>query len=172
MIGLWNYEPDRSWNNLAGLNELDWLSCICVIIPPTLSLRSKRFQSSYCANFFCSCPSFLDEPREETLATQANQLFAWHHNKHSMSVKRECSSFSFDVSLTYLCTLHSLMRKTGDNGQHSFVSDYARSQSIGLLTTVLFCSVRNMLCPWHEGYESESFKQTISLWEPPIVFVL
>ena len=43
------------------------------------SLRSKRFQSSYCAKvraeasfiFFCSCPSFLDEPREETLATQA-----------------------------------------------------------------------------------------------------
>ena len=23
--------------------------------------------------FFCSCPSFLDEPREETLATQANK---------------------------------------------------------------------------------------------------
>ena len=56
-----------------------------------ISLRSKRFQSSYCAKaraeakkspppalplsfifFFCSCPSFLDEPREETLATQAN----------------------------------------------------------------------------------------------------
>ena len=65
-----------------------------------VSLRSKRFQSSYCANvragakkkkverggggvpsfpspspvipfFFCSCSSFLDEPREETLATQA-----------------------------------------------------------------------------------------------------
>ena len=46
------------------------------------SLRSKRFQSSYCAKvraeakkrfmFFCSCPSFLDEPREETLATQAS----------------------------------------------------------------------------------------------------
>ena len=44
------------------------------------SLRSKRFQSSYCANvraeakkrFFCSCPGFLDEPREETLATQAS----------------------------------------------------------------------------------------------------
>ena len=64
------------------------------------SLRSKRFQSSYCAKvraeakkkvegggrgekrkppspspvihfFFCFCPSFLDEPREETLATQA-----------------------------------------------------------------------------------------------------
>ena len=25
-------------------------------------------------NFFCSCPSFLDEPREETLATQARLL--------------------------------------------------------------------------------------------------
>ena len=60
------------------------------------SLRSKRFQSSYCAKvraeakkklkkegvplplprhsfFFCSCPSFLDEPREETLATQATR---------------------------------------------------------------------------------------------------
>ena len=47
------------------------------------SLRSKRFQSSYCANlspppspsfiFFGSCPSFLDEPREETLATQARE---------------------------------------------------------------------------------------------------
>ena len=55
------------------------------------SLRSKRFQSSYCAKvraeakkgsfvplplprhsfFFCSRLSFLDEPREETLATQA-----------------------------------------------------------------------------------------------------
>ena len=52
------------------------------------SLRSKRFQSSYCAKVragakkgsspspvihfvFCSCPSFLDEPRKETLATQA-----------------------------------------------------------------------------------------------------
>ena len=63
------------------------------------SLGSKRFQSSYCAkvtaeakkrlkgqgegrrgsffplpspviHFFCSCSSFLDEPREETLATQ------------------------------------------------------------------------------------------------------
>ena len=57
------------------------------------SLRSKRFQSSYCAKvraeakekvfpspfpvihfFFCSCPSFLDQPREETLATQAKFL--------------------------------------------------------------------------------------------------
>ena len=54
------------------------------------SLRSKRFQSSYYAKvraelkkrlpspspvilFFCSCPSFLDEPREETLATQATK---------------------------------------------------------------------------------------------------
>ena len=27
--------------------------------------------------FFCSCPSFLDEPREETLATQANPGEAW-----------------------------------------------------------------------------------------------
>ena len=43
------------------------------------SLHSKRFQSSYCG-FFCSCPSFLHEPREETLATQARDgkiSFGW-----------------------------------------------------------------------------------------------
>ena len=45
------------------------------------SLRSKRFQSGYCAKgraeakkFFCSCPSFLDEPRQEMLATQATSI--------------------------------------------------------------------------------------------------
>ena len=57
------------------------------------SLRSKRFQSSYYAKvraeakkkgfplplprhsiFFCSGPGFLDEPREETLATQVTVL--------------------------------------------------------------------------------------------------
>ena len=42
------------------------------------SLRSKRFQSSYCAKVRAEAkkkgwrPSFLDEPREETLATQAS----------------------------------------------------------------------------------------------------
>ena len=30
--------------------------------------------------FFCSCPSFVDEPREETLATQANHF--WDQNDH------------------------------------------------------------------------------------------
>ena len=28
-------------------------------------------------SFFCSCPSFLDEPREETLAMQANKRAVW-----------------------------------------------------------------------------------------------
>jgi len=58
------------------------------------------------------------------------------------NVLRECNSFSLDVSLTYLCTLR--LRKTGDNGQKSFVSDYARNEYIGLLTILLFCSVRNI----------------------------
>ena len=52
------------------------------------SLRSKRFQSSYCAKvffFFCSCPSFLDEPREETLATQARES---EHKCHETKEKR------------------------------------------------------------------------------------
>ena len=60
--------------------------------PRKCSLRSKRFQSSYWAkvraeakkkviHFFCSCPSFLDEPREETLATQARENALEHKNK-------------------------------------------------------------------------------------------
>ena len=28
--------------------------------------------------FFCSCPSFLDEPREETLATQAREILVMY----------------------------------------------------------------------------------------------
>ena len=70
--------------------------CVKMMLSGFTSLRSKRFQSSYCAKvraeakkkrlnffplplprhsfFFCSCPSFLDEPREETLATQAKGL--------------------------------------------------------------------------------------------------
>ena len=61
-----------------------------------LSLRSKRFQSSYCAKlrsffplplprhsffFFCSSPSFPDEPREETLATQATKIVKSDSNR-------------------------------------------------------------------------------------------
>ena len=55
-------------NNSAKLKKFwSWLS----------SLRSKRFQSSYCAKVRAEAkkgPSFLDEPREETLATQASDL--------------------------------------------------------------------------------------------------
>ena len=62
--------------------------CVKMMLSGFTSLRSKRFQSSYCAKVraeaslplprhslcFSSCPSFLDEPREETLATQAKGL--------------------------------------------------------------------------------------------------
>ena len=50
------------------------------------SLHSKRFQSSYWAKVRVlsqkSCPSFLDEPREETLATQATMVVKYldHNN--------------------------------------------------------------------------------------------
>ena len=38
-------------------------------------LRAESFPSPspVSHSFFCSCPSFLDEPREETLATQATR---------------------------------------------------------------------------------------------------
>ena len=37
--------------------------------------------------FFCSCPSFLDEPREETLATQASKLFLGFSDEKVVTLK-------------------------------------------------------------------------------------
>ena len=34
-------------------------------------------------HFFCSCPSFLDEPREETLATQAIYCAKYNNNNNN-----------------------------------------------------------------------------------------
>ena len=77
-----------SFQNFASLQtSVNALSVKYIVNHKAVSLRSKRFQSSYCAKvraeaksffplplprhfFFCSCPNFLDEPREETLATQ------------------------------------------------------------------------------------------------------
>ena len=88
------------------------------------SLRSKRFQSSYFAKvraeakkglsfiFFCSCPRFLDEPREETLATQAKKKVsqwsvvkekkynwvrkvAWKNSRHFATVTGHFAPMSF-----------------------------------------------------------------------------
>ena len=93
---------------------------VLLLFQEKTSLRSKRFQLSYCAKvraeakqkvegggggekrrfllspppppsfiFFRSCPSFLDEPREETLATQAKKkhmMFVCAHNHDSVSL--------------------------------------------------------------------------------------
>ena len=40
-----------------------------------IARKLERKQKKGCHSFFCSCPSFLDELREETLATQASALF-------------------------------------------------------------------------------------------------
>ena len=78
------------------------------------SLRSKRFQSSYCAKvrafpspfpvihfFFRSCPSFLDEPRKETLATQA-AMVATFLDHNSGELQRQKSN-RFILAKEQLC---------------------------------------------------------------------
>ena len=58
------------------------LACVASVSNRVIARKLERKQKkgpsfpspSPVINFFCSCPSFLDEPREETLATQAMQL--------------------------------------------------------------------------------------------------
>ena len=56
--------------------EMDFKKSIACVASVSLPLPRHSF-------FFCSCPSFLDEPREETLATQAKKsiLFAFQSKK-------------------------------------------------------------------------------------------
>ena len=68
------------------------------------SLRSKRFQSSYCAKVRAEAKkkgwrgrvrvrvSFLDEPREETLATQARHRATFDHTWSQIQWKQTCTS--------------------------------------------------------------------------------
>ena len=46
------------------------LACVASVSNRVIARKVERKQKI----FFCSCPSFLDEPREETLATQAIAL--------------------------------------------------------------------------------------------------
>ena len=60
------------------------LACVASVSNRVIARKSERKQkkSSFfplplpCHIFFCSCPSFLSEPREETLATQAMLMLA------------------------------------------------------------------------------------------------
>ena len=47
------------------------LACVASVSSRVI-VRKLEWNPSSIINFFCSCPSFLDEPREETLATQAS----------------------------------------------------------------------------------------------------
>ena len=53
----------KNWRHL---HFHHFLACVASV--------SNRIIAQKLDIFFCSCPSFLDEPREETLATQANHF--------------------------------------------------------------------------------------------------
>ena len=62
----------------------DALACVASVSNRVIARKLERKQKKVCSPppppsfiFFCSCPSFLDEPREETLATQANDAQDW-----------------------------------------------------------------------------------------------
>ena len=55
------------------------LACVASVSNRVIARKLERKQTSFPSpspviHFFCSCPSFLDEPREETLATQASNI--------------------------------------------------------------------------------------------------
>ena len=66
----------RKENNLAkSLRVVSFVACVASVSNRVIARKLERFLRSPPPSpsfmFFCSCPSFLDEPREETLATQA-----------------------------------------------------------------------------------------------------
>ena len=48
------------------------IACVASVSNRVIARKLERKQKKGWKCFFCSCPSFLDEPREEKLATQAN----------------------------------------------------------------------------------------------------
>ena len=67
---------------IQGLVQVLYVLLACVasvsnrVIARKLERKQKKGFIYAIYVFFCSCPSFLDEPCEETLATQANVLRA------------------------------------------------------------------------------------------------
>ena len=66
------------------------LACVASVSNRVIARKLERKHIHF---FFCSSPSFLDEPREETLATQATKnLVIYHHSTTSLI----CIKFTFD----------------------------------------------------------------------------
>ena len=57
-------------------NALNEIACVASVSNRVIA-RKLEWKQKKSFIFFCSCPSFLDEPREETLATQAMNEIAW-----------------------------------------------------------------------------------------------
>ena len=67
---------DHLRNVFETVNEPPYLACVASVSNRVIARKLERKQKKlplprHSFFFFCSCPSFLEEPREETLATQA-----------------------------------------------------------------------------------------------------
>ena len=58
------------WTYLSIHSFSFYVACVASVSNRVIARKLERKQKKGFL-FFCSCPSFLDEPREETLATQA-----------------------------------------------------------------------------------------------------
>ena len=56
------------------MNEI---ACVASVSNRVIARKLERKQKKSFIFFFAPCSSFLDEPREETLATQAMNEIAW-----------------------------------------------------------------------------------------------
>ena len=58
------------YNQLVLLGR-SFIACVASVSNRVIARKLERKQKK---GFFCSCPSFVDEPREETLETQARSF--------------------------------------------------------------------------------------------------
>ena len=65
----WRQNPLRQGVGLKETGLGFSLACVASVSNRVIARKLERKQKK---GFFCSCPGFLDEPREETLATQAS----------------------------------------------------------------------------------------------------
>ena len=91
---------------LTVVKRVKHLACVASVSNRVITRRLERKQKKG-IHFFCSCPSFLDEPREETLATQAIKHPIGDHIKRRLYNTFILPAFNYCNNVWHFCSKRS-----------------------------------------------------------------